>query len=90
VVEEDMESLGIRAGKIQLQKIYLSDVLKYFWNEGQGLDHSAIVNLDWCHPVGEFCFSPVGIQAWFKEANLVQHSQSLTMMVFHKFEGSRK
>jgi len=47
----DLDLLGIKKGKIDLQRFFYWHVVKCFWNEQMGFDYSNNVNFDWFYPV---------------------------------------
>jgi len=64
-VDEDIPLLGIKKGKIDLQRFFHWNILKCFWNDGFDFFTNNVVNVDWYHP--EFCFrfEPDEFRAWF-------------------------
>jgi SAM-dependent methyltransferase len=49
-VPADIPSLGISAGKYDLQRFLYDHVMKMFWNEAFTFDENHHVNFDWFHP----------------------------------------
>lgn len=69
-IPKDMELLGIKKGKYDLQRFVYYNFFKCFWNKSWGYDYSNMVNFDWYHP--KFCWrhSETEIKCWCKELNL--------------------
>jgi len=56
-ISEDLPDLGIPAGEYQIQDLIYEHILKCWYNESWGLEHSAIVNFDWYHPEYAWTFT---------------------------------
>lgn len=50
IIEDDIEFLGIRAGKYNLQRFIYDHIIKCWYNPGQDDEFAHIVNQDWYHP----------------------------------------
>lgn len=64
-IEEDIPILGIRKGKVDLQRLFHWNVMKCFWNDGFDFFTNNIINVDWYHPQFCFRFEPDEFRAWF-------------------------
>jgi ubiquinone/menaquinone biosynthesis C-methylase UbiE len=69
-IPADVEILGIKKGKYNLQRFIYDNIFKCFWNESWGYDHSNLVNVDWYHP--KYCWRHTEdeIRSWCSEFNL--------------------
>lgn len=69
-IPTDVEILGIKKGKYDLQQFIYDNIFKCFWNESWGYDHSNLVNVDWYHP--KYCWRHTEdeIRSWCNELNL--------------------
>lgn len=66
-VEEDIPILGIKKGKIDVQRFMHWNVMKCFWNDEFDFFTNNVVNADWYHPVYCFRYTPEEFRAWFKD-----------------------
>ncbi len=66
-IEEDIPVLGIKKGRVDLQRFFHWNVMKCFWNDEFDFFTNNVINFDWFHP--EFCFryEPDEFRAWFAE-----------------------
>ncbi len=71
-IEEDIPVLGIRKGKMDLQRLFHWNVMKCFWNDGFDFFTNNIINFDWYHPQYCFRFEPDEFKAWFARGWEVQ------------------
>ena len=71
-VEEDIPILGIKKGKIDLQRLFHWNVLKCFWNDEFDFFTNNIINFDWYHPEHCHRFEPGEFRAWFEEGWEIQ------------------
>ncbi len=71
-IPEDIPSLGIKKGPIDLQRLFHWHVFKCFWNDEFDFFTNNIVNFDWYHPEHCFRFEPDEFRAWFAEGWDVQ------------------
>lgn len=53
----DMPAIGIRGGKMDLQRFVYWNFIKCFWNPEHGFDASKVVNFDWYAPSTAFRFT---------------------------------
>ena len=69
-VPKNIELLGIKKGKYDLQRFIYYNFFKCFWNESWGFNYSNMVNFDWYHP--KYCWrhSENEIKSWCNELNL--------------------
>ena len=70
IIPKNIEILGIKKGKYDLQRFVYDNFFKCFWNESWGYENSNMVNFDWYHP--KFCWRHTNdeIRSWCKELNL--------------------
>lgn len=63
----DIELLGIKKGKYDLQRFIYDYIFKCFWNDSWGYEYSNLVNVDWYHP--KYCWrhSMDEIKSWCDE-----------------------
>lgn len=66
-IKEDIPVLGIKKGRIDLQRFFHWNVMKCFWNDEFDFFTNNIINFDWFHP--EFCFrfEPDEFREWFAD-----------------------
>ena len=69
-VPEDIDLLGIPAGKIDLQRLFYWHVLKAFHHPDLTLDELNHINFDWYAPRNAHRQSPSEVRAWCAEADL--------------------
>ncbi|MGB2986218.1 MAG: class I SAM-dependent methyltransferase [Phycisphaerae bacterium] len=71
-IEEDIPVLGIKKGKLDLQRFLHWNVMKCFWNDEFDFFTNNIINFDWYHP--EYCFrsEPGEFRSWFAEGWEIQ------------------
>jgi ubiquinone/menaquinone biosynthesis C-methylase UbiE len=64
-VDRDIPILGIRKGKIDLQRFFHWNLFKCFWNDEFDFFTNNIINFDWYHP--EYChrLEPSEFREWF-------------------------
>ncbi len=70
VVPEDVEVLGIKAGKYDIQRFVYWNLFKCFWNDDLEFEECVMNNFDWYHP--KYCrrHTPDEVRAWVEEAGL--------------------
>lgn len=66
-IEEDIPSLGIKRGSIDLQRFVHWNIFKAFWNDEFDFFTNNIINFDWYHPEHCFRFEPQEFAQWFAE-----------------------
>jgi arsenite methyltransferase len=69
-VPEDVELLGIPAGRHDVQRLVYWHFAKLFWHEAYSLDENVHVNFDWYHPRYAHRQSEEEVRSWCEEANL--------------------
>jgi len=69
-IPKNINILGIKKGKYDLQRFIYDNFFKCFWNESWGYDHSNMVNFDWYHPKFSWRHTDNEIKLWCKEFNL--------------------
>jgi hypothetical protein len=67
VIEEDCETLGIKAGSYNLQKFIYDHFIRCFYNERLGLDYSNWANMDWYAPDIQDHLTREQVTAWYAE-----------------------
>jgi ubiquinone/menaquinone biosynthesis C-methylase UbiE len=71
-IEQDIPVLGIRKGKMDLQRFFHWNIMKCFWNDEFDFFTNHIVNVDWYHPEHCFRYEPETFRAWFDHGWNVQ------------------
>ncbi|MCA9622562.1 MAG: class I SAM-dependent methyltransferase [Myxococcales bacterium] len=66
-VPDDIPVLGIKKGKMDVQRWVHWNVMKCFWNDEFDFFTNNVVNVDWYHPVYCFRYTPEEFRAWFDE-----------------------
>ena len=69
-VPEDIEFLGIKKGKINLQRFFYWNVLKCFYRDDYDLDEMNHINFDWFAPKNAHRQSPEEVQSWCRNSGL--------------------
>jgi len=69
-VPEDIPFLGIRAGRIDVQRLIYWNVAKLFWNADISFDDNHHVNFDWYHPKYAHRQTEEEVRRWCVEAGL--------------------
>jgi SAM-dependent methyltransferase/uncharacterized protein YbaR (Trm112 family) len=73
-VPEDIDVLGIKAGRYDLQRFLYWNVFKCYWNDQVDDDANVITNFDWYHPALAHRHAPEEVRRWCKEAGIrVEH-----------------
>jgi len=69
-IPSEINTLGIKKGKYDLQRFIYDFIFKCFWNDSWGYDYSNLVNVDWYHP--KYCWRHTEneIKSWCHEFNL--------------------
>jgi len=69
-ISSNIDLLGIKKGKYDLQRFIYDFFFKCFWNNSWGYDYSNLVNVDWYHP--KYCWRHTEneIESWCDEFNL--------------------
>jgi len=66
----DIEILGIKKGKYDLQRFIYQYFFKCFWNDSWGYDYSNLTNFDWYHPKFSWRHTENEIRDWCREFQL--------------------
>lgn len=66
-VEDDIPILGIKKGKVDVQRFFHWNVAKVFWNDDFDFFTNNVVNADWYHPVYCFRYEPDEFRRWFDQ-----------------------
>jgi SAM-dependent methyltransferase len=69
-VPEDIDVLGIKKGKQDLQRFIYWNVFKCYWNDTMDWDANVITNFDWYHPLHAHRHSPDEVKTWCAEEGL--------------------
>jgi arsenite methyltransferase len=69
-VPEDVELLGIPAGRVDLQRLFYWHVFKAYYHPDYDLDELNHINYDWYAPRNAQRQSPEEVRAWCAEAEL--------------------
>ncbi len=70
VIPVDIELLGLRKGKYDLQRFLYYNVLKCFHNEAFTFEENTLVNFDWYRPIDAHRHTEEEVRQWFIEAGL--------------------
>jgi len=68
VVEQDIDILGIKAGRYNLQRFIYDHVIKCWYNPGQDEEYADLVNQDWYHPRYASHHTKEEVIGWFTES----------------------
>ncbi len=69
-IPEDIEVLGIEAGKHNLQRIIYYTLFKCYWNDLMNFEDNVHVNYDWYYPKFAWRHNVEEVLCWLKQANL--------------------
>jgi len=69
-VEEDVPVLGIRAGRLDVQRLIYWNFAKLYWNDTLDFEENVHVNFDWYRPVYAHRQTAEELRAWCGEAGL--------------------
>jgi arsenite methyltransferase len=69
-VPEDIPFLGIRAGKLDLQRFFYWNVCKLFYRPDFSFDEMHHINFDWFRPLNAHRQTPEEVRRWCAEAGL--------------------
>ncbi len=69
-ISEDLDLLGIKRGKYDLQRFLYQFVFKCFWNKKWGFEDSNMVNFDWYYPKYAWRQSEAEIREWCRDLGL--------------------
>jgi SAM-dependent methyltransferase len=65
-------TLGIEAGRHDVQRLLYYTVVKCYWRDGWSLEENTHVNFDWFYPQYAWRHTPAEVRAWLAEAHLVE------------------
>ncbi|HIF31965.1 MAG TPA: methyltransferase domain-containing protein [Planctomycetes bacterium] len=66
-IPEDVDLLGIKAGKYDIQRLIYNHFVKAFWKSDWSDDESNIISFDWYHPQYVFRHTQEEIEGWCSE-----------------------
>jgi len=69
-VPEDIELLGFKKGRYDLQRFVYYNMFKCFYNEVFTFDENVLVNFDWYRPTDAHRHTEEEVRQWFIEAGL--------------------
>jgi len=69
-IPEEIELLGIKAGRYDVQRLIYWHFIKCFWNEKMTLEENNHVNFDWYHPRYAHRQTEDQVKTWCAEAGL--------------------
>jgi len=69
-LKHPIPSLGIEAGKHDVQRLIFYNFLKCFWNDTHTFDENNLVNFDWYHPAFTYRHTEEEVQAWIRKLKL--------------------
>jgi arsenite methyltransferase len=72
-VPEDIPMLGIKAGRLDVQRFVYWNVAKMFWNHDLSFEENHHFNFDWYHPRYAHRQSAEEVRRWCEEAGLRIH-----------------
>ncbi|MBS3168180.1 class I SAM-dependent methyltransferase [Candidatus Woesearchaeota archaeon] len=73
-VEEDIDLLGIKKGKLDIQRFFYWNICKLFYRPDYNLDEMNHINFDWFRPLNCHRHTPDEIKNWCYESNLdIEH-----------------
>ena len=67
-VEEDVELLGIKAGRYDLQRFFYWNIAKAFYRPDLSFDEMAHINFDWFAPLNAHRQSEQQVRQWCADA----------------------
>ncbi len=70
IIEEDIDLLGIKKGKYNLQRFIYDYFVKCWYNPKRHIKSAYLTNQDWYHPVYASHHTKEEMLAWFTEAGL--------------------
>jgi SAM-dependent methyltransferase len=76
-VPEDVEVLGIKAGRYDVQRLVHYAMFKCFWNDRLSFDENVHVNFDWYYPRHAWRHTEEEVRAWLAEAGLTAVHESV-------------
>lgn len=70
-IPQNIDILGIKKGKYDLQRFIYYTLFQCFWNPNLSFRENNLVNLDWLHPVNASRHTEQEVVGWFKKAGLI-------------------
>ena len=70
LVPDDIEYLGIAAGRHNLQRFVYWNIFKCFWNDDFDFGTNVMVNFDWYHPQYAHRHTPTEVEKWCQDMRL--------------------
>ncbi|HEX9364505.1 MAG TPA: class I SAM-dependent methyltransferase [Candidatus Dormibacteraeota bacterium] len=70
VVDEDIPELGIKAGRLDVQRLIYWNFAKLFWNDDFDFEENVHINFDWYRPTYAHRQTAEEIRAWCEGAGL--------------------
>lgn len=71
VVPEDIDFLGIKKGKVNLQRFFYWSIFKAYYDPKFSIDEMNHINFDWYRPLNCHRHTPEEVRRYCKEANLI-------------------
>jgi SAM-dependent methyltransferase len=69
-VPEDIPYLGIKAGRIDVQRLLYWNFVKLYWNDALSFEENHHINFDWYHPRYAHRHTEEEVRGWCDEAGL--------------------
>lgn len=69
-ITDDIEVLGIKAGKYDLQRLIYYNMFKCYWNGRLTFDENVLVNFDWYYPRYAWRHTEGEIRQWLRDVGL--------------------
>ena len=69
-IPEDIDVLGVKAGRYDLQRFIHYSVFKCFWNDRMTFDENVLVNYDWYHPHYAWRHTVEEVRGWIEKVGL--------------------
>lgn len=88
-IPEDLNVIGIKAGKYKVQELIYYNLLKCFYNEEFGEKYSTLVNYDWYHPEFAFRYTIDEVLKWFSD-NDIKVEKQVSIAVQHFIVGTKR
>ena len=76
-VEEDIDLLGIKKGKLDLQRFFYWNICKAFYKPEYNIDEMNHLNFDWFRPLNCQRQTPEQVNQWCVEAGLEIEHQNI-------------
>lgn len=69
-VPEDVEVLGIKSGRYDLQRFVHYSIFKCFWNSRMTFEENVLINYDWYHPRYAWRHTEEEVKSWIEASGL--------------------